>query len=64
VIFSAAVNRAAARKVRIISAPVGDGKRHCRARGQTIPGQRHRLAIIQVGATSKTSSFQAVVAHQ
>src|SRR5260370_33725064 len=48
VIFSSSLYRAAARKVPIISAPVGSGKTSLPAPGQTIPGQWHRLAVIQV----------------
>src|SRR5260370_20099838 len=48
VIFSSSLYRAAARKVPIISAPVGSGKTSLPAPGQTIPGQWYRLAVIQV----------------
>ena len=44
----AAVDRAAARKVTIISAPAGSGKTSLLRAWAGRPGQRHRLAVLQV----------------
>src|SRR5580700_11055055 len=44
----AALDRAAARKVTIISAPAGSGKTCLLCAWADRPGQRHRLAVLQV----------------
>jgi LuxR family transcriptional regulator, maltose regulon positive regulatory protein len=44
----AAVDRAAARKVTVISAPAGSGKTSLLRAWAGRPGQRHRLAVLQV----------------
>jgi LuxR family maltose regulon positive regulatory protein len=44
----AALDRAAARKVTIISAPAGSGKTSLLRAWADRPGQRHRLAVVQV----------------
>src|SRR5260370_7057482 len=44
----AAVDRAAARRVTIISAPAGSGKTSLLRAWAGRPGQRHRLAVVQV----------------
>src|SRR5260370_7244778 len=47
----AALDRAATRKVMIISAPAGSGKAAMLRAGAGGPGQRHRLALVQVQRT-------------
>ena len=44
----AALDRAAARKVTIISAPAGSGKTSLLRAWAGRPGQAHRLALVQV----------------
>ena len=44
----AALDRASARKVTIISAPAGSGKTSLLRAWADRPGQRHRLAVVQV----------------
>jgi LuxR family maltose regulon positive regulatory protein len=44
----AALDRAAAKKVTIISAPAGSGKTSLLRAWADRPGQRHRLAVMQV----------------
>src|ERR1700723_1260798 len=44
----AALDRAAARKVTIISAPAGSGKTSLLRAWAARPGQRHRVAVLQV----------------
>src|SRR6202035_5892491 len=44
----AALDRASARKVTIISAPAGSGKTSLLRAWAERPGQRHRLAVVQV----------------